>query len=607
MTALSTSVTTFTTFRAIVLSIALLFAVSAAGCEIPGFADDDPDPTPSLSPGAEPTPGAAQVDDEQDMETDSSGQPQLPDEAFQIDPDTVLGLDGDPVRIVEGGLQEPRTLNPVLVDDPLAEELSQLIFSGLTRMDPDSGEAVPDLASTWEADEEGTAYRFQIREDITWHDGQPLTAQDVEFTFELMMDNRTRSPRFSRLNERVSAVEALDTSTVEFRLFAPYAPFVSTIATFGIVPQHILGDVLPDELVVQPFGVSNAVGTGPFEFVHWTRGERIVFDANRNHHWNVPRFEQYEYRITPDVETFLAELEDGAIDWARINPGHYEAVSELDGIEIQSVPAFGMVSVALQLSSSEIAAFEDPAVRQALLHALDRDEIVRTVWNDHAVVAHSIIPEISWAASEPQTRYDFNPERAGQLLDEAGWTLGENGVRQREGISLEFELVANGDNPVRRHLAESLVGYWRQIGIQATVIFDTWGNVRERITTTRDFHALVFGYRWDVDPDQHPVWSSDSIVDGFNLGGYVNREVDQILVNALETNDQNVRTDYYAQMQELVLQDVPVLPIAYPNQLIAVGPRLHGHEQTAILLRNRANVWDWIPEDNSAERNADDG
>ena len=607
------SINTVTFFRNLQrgLVIFALFAMTlvVSACDIPGLNDgrELPDETPVVDDQEFPGQTGQDSSDDADVPEDDAVEPQLPDEAFQIDPDGDDGAEAaDPVSIVEGGLKEPRTLNPILVDDPLGDALSRLVFSGLTRLNPETGDPEPDLASSWETNDDHTVYRFNIREGVTWHDDQPLTAQDVEFTFELMMDNRTRSPRFSRIVERVSAVEAIDSETVEFRLISPYSALPATIATFGIVPQHALGNVLPDELVAEPFGTDSAIGTGPFQFVHWDRGERIVFEANRNHHEMSPAIDQYEYRVADDNETFLDELDSGEIDWARIGPELLEDVDALDSVEARGTSGFDMISVVLQKDSGVTTRFAEREVRQALLHALDREEMVQTIWNGRAAVAHSIIPDISWAAAEPETQYDYDPERAEQLLDDAGWSIGEDGVRQRDGQRLEFSLLANGDNPVRRELAEWLVVQWQEIGIDASVNFETWSNVRDQITTSRDFQSLLFGYRWDVDPNQHAMWSSDSITGGFNLASYMNQDVDQLLNDALAVADQDTRAENYREMQELVLSDLPVLPLAYPEQLLAIGPRLHAEEQTAILLRNRANVAGWVPEDVDEAEDRDD-
>jgi peptide/nickel transport system substrate-binding protein len=199
-----------------------------------------------------------------------------------------------------------------------------------------------------------------------------------------------------------------------------------------------------------------------------------------------------------------------------------------------------------------------------------------------------------------------DPARAADLLTEAGWTTSDEGIRMKGGMPLQFSVVANGDNPIRRALALFLVESWREIGIDARVQFETWGSVRDRITTSREFDALVLGYRWEIDPDQHAMWSSVSIAHGYNLSGYVNFEVDRLLDEATAMTDDDLRSESYAEVQNIVMTDLPVLPLAFPNQTFAIGPRLRDIEPTAILVRNRAAIAEWVPVRNDEKGESDD-
>jgi peptide/nickel transport system substrate-binding protein len=570
------------------LVLVLVTGFAITGCDLPGInSDASPDQTTVDQPDTEDQ-LAEQSDDL------SPDRQQSPDEAYDLDDQGESESQSTPVRIVEAGLQEPRTLNPVLVGDPLSEEISQLVFSGLVTVEPETGEPVPDLAESWEISEDGMTYRFDLR-NVTWHDGQPFTAQDVVFTYDLMMNEQTRSPRYSRLVERITAVKAIDTHSVQFRLVGPYAPFLSTLATFGIVPQHILVNVLPGELITDPFGISSAVGTGPFELNRWDRGERILFEANADYFRTAPEIDQYEYRVVAEETDILDGLAHGSIDWARISPAQMGAASDLRDVRTVSIPSFEMVTVVLQLDPTKSKLFEDPAVREALMLALDRDAAVESIWHGHAEVAHGTLPPASWAYQRSDVRHDYDPTRAAELLTDAGWATSDDGIRMRDGIPLQFGVIANGDNPTRRALAQWLVESWREIGIEAHTQFETWGTVRDNITTSRDFDALVLGYRWDIDPDQHAMWASDSIPDAFNLGGYVNLEVDRLLDDALATADAEDRAEMYAQVQDLVMADLPALPIVFPDVTIAIGSRLQDVEPTAILVRNRATIAEWVP------------
>lgn len=581
--------------RGILLLVALIVGAMTAGCELPVSISDSDD--------------SAAVPADESNRTASAGNgtsgdhQQITEDAFT----TEQHAGGPPpVSIVEAGTREPRTLNPVLVGDPLSAELSRLVFSGLVNVDPETGAPEADLANHWEVSEDGTTYRFNLRDGVEWHDGQPFTAADVVFTFELMMNDRTRSPRYSRVVERVADVEALDSYSVRFQLTAPYEPFLTGIATFGIVPEHILDGVLPGELVTNPFGISSAVGTGPFQLERWDRGSRVIFQAHPDYHRRIPEFDRYEYQIMPDQQAILDGLESGSIDWARISPQEFDTAADLEGVEARSIPSYEMIAVALQLDPAQAPAFEDPAVRKALMLSLDRQEAVEDLWNGNARVAHGTIPPVSPVFQQSGVQYEYDPEQARQLLEGSGWTPGEDGVLSRDGQPLRFDLIANGDNQVRRGLAEWLAGSWREIGIDARLRYETIGNVRDLISQNRDFQALVLGYRWDIDPDQRPMWSSDSITDAFNLGGYINPEVDALLDEALVETDPAERARMYHQVQDHVMEDLPVIPLVFPDQTVAVGPRLHDVDLTAILLRNRSSVTGWVPEDHEQGPEPDD-
>ncbi|MDI3341970.1 MAG: ABC transporter substrate-binding protein [Sphaerobacter sp.] len=525
----------------------------------------------AASPGAAGTPAAAGA---------VSGAPQAP-----------VPVGG---RIVEGGLTEPRTLNPLFVADPTSEALSHLVFNGLVTVDPSSAEPRPDLAASWDVSEDGLTYTFHLREGVVWHDGQPFSARDVVFTYQTMMNDRARSPRYSRLVERVRQVSAPDAMTVAFQLVHPDASFLSTLATFGIVPEHALVDVLPEELITNPFGLSTAVGTGPFILQQWIRGERIIFRQNERYFRGPVASAEYVFQVVASPEDLVAGLRDGTIDWAELDPAVAAAAAQLDGVTVERLPSFDLTYVALQLDPAKSKLFLDPRVRQALLLGLDREAAARDIWQGQAVVADGTLPPASWAYTASATTYRADLDAARRLLDEAGWVEGPGGVRVKDGVALRFTLTTNGDNPRRRQVAAWLQRSWEALGVQVELRFETWSTVRERAIRTHDFDAVLLGYRWDVDPDQTALWSSDSFFDGLNIGHYANHEVDHLLEQALASGSREERAALYAQMQEQVMRDLPVLPLVFPQLVIARTKDLQAGAITAILVRNRADIERWV-------------
>lgn len=495
--------------------------------------------------------------------------------------------------IVEAGFEEPRTLNPLFVADPLSDALSHLVFDGLVAVDPTSGKLVPALAESWDVNSEGTVYTFHLRDNIRWHDGQPFSARDVLFTYNRLLDPDVRSPRYSRLAERVKSVDLVDERTIRIALIRADTSFLPTLATIGIVPEHVLGSLLPQQLITDPFGLSSAVGTGPFILTQWLRGVSLTFRANPDYYRGAPAVPSYTYQLVTSVEELAAGLRNGTIDWAVLNAEQARQLPADPAIMLERYPGYELVLVAWQLDPAKNKLFADERVRRALLLALDRATLVESVWHGFARVAHGLQPPASWAAETPDQTYPYDPEEARRLLTEAGWVPGDDGIRVREGQRFHFRLLATGADPLRQTLAEKLQQQWRAIGIDVELDLASWAEVRRRATETRDFDALLIGILWDIDPDQSAVWSSDSFFDGLNFGHYLNPTVDQLLIDAVATSDRARRTELYQAIEQHVLSDLPVAPLAFPDCLVVRSARLEAPALNALVVRTRSGIEQW--------------
>ncbi len=505
------------------------------------------------------------------------------------------GANGGVSRVVEAGTVEPHTLNPVLASDPISDELSRLVFNGLVYVAPDSGEPKGDLAATWDVSDDRKTYTFHLRDGITWQDGQPFSAQDVVFTYRLMMNEHARSPRYSELVERVREVQAPDTKTVVFTLIHPDAAFLTTEATFGIVPEHVLSNVLPEELVSDSFGVISTIGTGPFTLAQWSHGDQLVFSRNAAYFKGEPVYDQYVYRIVASSDDLVTGLADGSIDWALLDPAAATKAREQKAIEVKSLPGDSFEYVALQLDSAKQLLFLDARVRQALMLALDRHKLVADVWHDDAEIATGTIPPASWSSAVSGVSYAQDIDKARQLLQDAGWVTGDDGIRTKGGRRLRFKLLTNGDDPLRQATVNWLTESWRAIGVEVVPDLEKWSTIVQDITHDRSFDAVLLEYRGTVDPDQTTLWSSDSFFDGLNVGHYSNPDVDALLEEARQSADVEARKTDYAKAQDHVLTDLPAIPLVYPNVTVGLSNRLRNVDVTTILIRNRATIEQWHP------------
>ncbi len=558
-----------------ILSLTMLLA----SCNVP-FVNSG-----SSSPTATSTAVGTPASQPQATETTSSSAPTS----------TTTAAAESPAQVVEGGTVEPRTLNPVLAGDEISDELSKLVFNGLVLVDPSSGKIEGDLAKSWDVSEDRKTYTFHLKDGVTWQDGQPFTSQDVEFTYSLMMNDSTRSPRYSELVEHINEVQASDLNTVVFSLIRPDSAFLTNEATLGIVPQHVLSNVLPEELVTDPFGLTSTIGTGPFTLTKWSHGDELIFSRNPTYFKGPAVYDQYVYKIVATSQDLVSGLADGSIDWCQLDPSVVADAKKNDAIKVVSSAGDSLEYVVLQLDGSKQQLFLDANVRQALMLALDRSELVSEVWKGEARVATGTIPPDSWATADSSVSYAQNLDKARQLLQDSGWNTGDDGIRSKNGQRLRFKLMTNGDNPVRQATANWLIQSWRGIGVDVVPDFEKWSTIVQDITHGREFDSLLLGYRGTVDPDQSTLWSSDSFFDGFNLGHYSNPDVDTLLEEARQSDNDNTRKADYQKVQDQVMSDLPALPLVYPNMVVGLSQRLRDVSVTTILIRNRANIEQWHP------------
>ncbi|HLI51220.1 MAG TPA: ABC transporter substrate-binding protein, partial [Thermomicrobiaceae bacterium] len=401
--------------------------------------------------------------------------------------------------------------------------------------------------------------------------------------------------RYSAVVNHVLSVSSSDDQTVTVELGQPDAAFLTTIATYGIVPWHVLGDVLPEEQITNPFGSSSAVGTGPFSLVARDLGHEIIFQRNPSYFRGPAAVQQYVYRMVASDSDLLAGVANGSIHWAFLDPAAYVDATKSAGLTVDTLSGYDLSYVALQLDPAKSLLFQDQRVRQALMLALDRPAATRQFFSGQAQVADGVEPPASWAYTASGPVYRQQLAQARQLLDAAGWIVGSDGIRAKGGRPFRFTLMTDGTNPTRRAVAGWLAKSWRAIGLDVTVDFEQASTVQQQLAVMHDFDAILTGYRGSLDPDQTQLWASESRQGGLNAGSYSNAVVDQDLSQALGTDSRSERLALYQQISKQVMTDLPVLPLWFPSTIVVRGQRLRSVPLTAILIENRADIATWKP------------
>lgn len=468
---------------------------------------------------------------------------------------------------VEGIAGSPHYLNPILSQhNQVDTDLVSLIFNGLTDIN-EKGEIVPDLAEKWQVSEDGLTYTFRLREDVLWQDEVPFSADDVLFTIRAIRDADFQGPfLLANLWSHVE-VAKMDEHTITFTLEEPFAPFIDYTAV-GILPAHILKEVRASELPDCPFNL-HPVGTGPFKVVEMTP-EHIILEANALFYRERPYVDRLEFKFYPDQESVLKAYQRGEVEGiSRVLPQDFAEVSKEEDLRLYSGRLSGYGLIFLNLA---LPVFQEKGVRQALLTALDRQEIIDEALSGQGLVAHSPMLLNSWAYHRGIKEYAYDPEGAKELLEEAGWRDEDgDGVREKEGMELEFILLTN-DEPTRMRIAMLVGEQLEKVGVRAKPRVASSARLVPDFLRPRRFEALLYEW-WALppDPDPYPMWHSTQVFDnGQNYPGFNHREADELMEEARRITDRTARMQMYLRFQEIFAEEVPSLLLYYPIYSYAV-------------------------------------
>jgi peptide/nickel transport system substrate-binding protein len=480
----------------------------------------------------------------------------------------------------EGVAGNPRYLNPLLCDaTDIDLDLCRLLYRGLTTIDK-NGRVVPDLAEAWTV-EEGTVYTFQMKANQYWHDGNPVTADDVLFTINVLKDPEVFSlPDLTSLWRSVE-VEKLDDFTVRFRLTQPFMPFLD-YTTIGLLPRHIWESVPAAELATKPLNAT-PIGNGMMRVVE-TAADHIRLEPSPFYHEARPYLSAVDLRFYPDHASLFTAFVNGEIDGiSQVLPQDLPIASARDDLNLFSAVQSEYLIVLFNMTNPDVPFFQEKAVRQALYYGLDRESMVNDVTGGQGIIAHSIVLPENWAYHRDVKRYDYDPVLANQLLDEAGWVDQDgDGIREKDGRPLRFLLYSN-DDPARLALIEHMAEDWRIIGVDAQPTPVTFAGLVADFLNPRRFDAALIGWEITGDPDPYPLWhSTQAVGGGQNYSGWENQEADQLMEQARALTDEGERRDLYVRFQEIFAEEVPSLLLYYPVYTYGVSERVHNVQIGAL-------------------------
>jgi len=505
--------------------------------------------------------------------------------------------------LVEGEVGPVRFINPVLALSRADEDLSALVYSGLTRALPD-GTTIPDLAASYEISPDGLTYTFTLRDDLTFHDGRPLTSADVLFTTRALQNPDIKSTH--RAEWEGVGVSAPDARTVVFTLPKAYAPFLHN-TTIGILPEHLWGGVTPEEFPFTPLN-THPIGSGPFRVADLktdatgsaTRYELVPFEEFV---LGAPYLKKITFLFFPNDAALLAALAAGRIDAAAgVSASSLDSLPEGTRVLTQALPRiFGVF-----YNQNRATVLSDIAVRSALHAALDTDRLVDAVLHGYGVPLSSPIPPGTLDPAQPHTPAedtsgiaytDETIAEATAVLARSGWTFSEeDGVWTNKSKRVLRFSLATADTPELAATARAVADAWRALGVDVTVQLYTLSELNTTVIRPRQYDALLFGEVVGRELDLFAFWHSSQRNDpGLNLALYTSSKADALLASARATIDQEERERLYRSFAERVAEDKPAAFLYAPEFIYVVPPALRGVQLGALTTpaERFINVYQW--------------
>ena len=474
--------------------------------------------------------------------------------------------------LIEGSIGDASNLIPLLSTDSTSHGISTLVFNGLVKYDRDLN-MTGDLAESWDVSKDGLEITFHLRKNVRWHDGEPFTSADVLYTYRVTVDPSTPTA-YSGDFMAVKKAEAPDPYTFRASYDKPFAPALASWGT-AILPRHLLEgrDITKSPLARHP------VGTGPFRFREWVTGEKIVLDCNPDYFEGRPYLDGYILRVIPDLSTMFLELRAEGIDWMNLTPLQYRRQTDnalfRKKYRKYRYPAFAYTYLGYNLKSP---LFRDRRVRQAISHAVNKEEIIEGVLLGLGQEATGPFKPGSWAYNPRVKRYPFDPARSKALLAEAGWrdTDGD-GIVERDGKPFAFEIITNQGNEVRAKCAEIIQRRLSDVGIAVKIRVIEWAAFINDFINKGRFDATLLGWTITLEPDPYDVWHSSKTKPGeLNFISYVNPEVDELLEKGRETFNREERKRCYDRFQEILAEDQPYTFLFVPDALPIISGRVRG-------------------------------
>ncbi len=505
---------------------------------------------------------------------------------------------------------EPKSFNEIVAQETSTTDITGLMFEGLTRFNPETGSVEPRLAESWETSPDGLEWIFHLRRGVEWFDGRPVTSGDVVFTFKKLIYNPSiisAARDVFTLDGKPIAVEALDSSTVLFRLPVPFAPFLLALNQ-SIFPEHVLQDAVSGGNFQSVWGVDTPpekiIGTGPFKLKRYVPGERIELVRNANY-WKrdpagtrLPYIERIIGLIIPSADGRLLKFLEGETDFYVLAGTDYPLLKPREasgGFSLKDPgPAAGSYFLVLNQNAPDPTRrswFQNRVFRQAAAHALDRQSMIDIIFNRQGTPQCSpLSPAIPFFYNSKVPCYEHDPAKSRDLLATQGFKDrdGDGFLEDKEGHAVEFVLLTNAENPERLQMAGMVREDLARIGFKVHFLAVEFNMLVTKLVATHDWDAVLLGLTGETDPHfGSNVWRSDGTLHFWNAGAKVEKRewemrVDKIFRQAVSVMDRSARKTLYDEWQDIAARELPMIYTVLPRVVYAVRSRIENVRPTAL-------------------------
>lgn len=504
-------------------------------------------------------------------------------------------------RIIVAMSQEPVQFNPLLYVNSGTENVPEAcMFDALWDVD-ETGRFVPNLAVEVPSREngrvsaDGLVWKIALKKGVTWSDGKPFTAKDVEFTYRTIM-NPAVAIRSRVGFDLIKNFKVVDDLNVEIELSKPFTPFLWAWQSMHIVPEHILG--AEPNINTAKFN-SEPIGTGPFVLKNRVAGSYMIYERNPNYHRGPAKVRQIVHKFVPDLLVMYSQMKTGEIDYLGLQgiPGdRWTEAKALPNVTFVPLPQPWVQFIYFNCGKPQ---FADAKVRKALYIALEMDKSLKDIYFGTYPRTLSYLHPTHWAYNHALKEETANPTLAAKMLDEAGWKPGSDGIREKEGVRMAFTMSTTAGNQARQGCQALFQQNWKAIGVDMQIKNMPASVVWGEYTTKSQYDTLLVAWEPTVgmDPDYTARAHSKMVPlktgQGSNYTQYANAEVDALLEKGITTTDEAERKTLYARIQEILLDEVPFAPQGATQQGQAYKKGMSGVKPNPYVVDATWNIQDW--------------